>query len=158
MQPRAVHPLPAVYKATDGTIEIIEYKPLEFSVGLLRDQMTAEGAQGAAAGTVQLDVPTVVKRWLDSLLDLSLRNPLINYKKRDNSILFLSAPGILGVVENLLQNRQTLSLMGSSSNQASKEGESGLLDDRGEVGGDRNSSEALAGFLARKILLTNFPE
>ena len=158
MQPRSIHPLPAVYRATDGTIEIIEYKPLEFSVGLLREQMAAEGAQGAAAGTVQLDVPTVVKRWLDSLLDLSLRNPLIKYKKQHNSILFLSAPGILGVVENLLQNRQTLSLMGSSSNQATTEGESGLLDDRGEVGADRNSSEALAGFLSRKILLTNFPE
>jgi len=158
MQPRPVHPLPALYKAPDGTTQVIEYKPLEFSVGLLRDQMAAEGAHGAASGTVQLDVPTVVKRWLDSLLDLSLRNPLISYKKQVNSIHFLTAPEMLGVVEDLLQNRQTLALVGSSSNQTSTSGDTRLLDDRGEVGGDRESGEALAGYLAKKILLTNFQE
>jgi hypothetical protein len=158
MQPRAIHPLPALYRAPDGTTQIIEYKPIEFSVGLLQEQMAAEGAHGTASGTVQLDVPPVVKRWLDSLLDLSLRNPLISYKKRENSIHFLSAPEILGVVEDLLQNRQTLALVASSSNQASENGDSGLLDVRGEVGGDRNSSEVLAGYLAKKMLLTNFQE
>jgi len=158
MQPRAIHPLPALYRAPDGSTQVIEYKPIEFSVGLLQEQMAAEGAHGTAAGTVQLDVPTVVKRWLDSLLDLSLRNPLISYKKRENSIHFLSAPEILGVVEDLLQNRQTLALVASSSNEASANGESGLLDVRGEVGGDRNSSTILAGYLAKKMLLTNFQE
>ncbi len=158
MQPRAIHPLPALFRAPDGTTQVIEYKPVEFSVGLLQEQMAAEGAHGAAAGTVQLDVPPVVKRWLDSLLDLSLRNPLISYKKRENSIHFLTAPEILGIVEDLLQNRQTLTLVASNSNQAKDNGESGLLDVRGEVGGDRNSSEVLAGFLAKKMLLTNFQE
>ncbi len=158
MQPRAIHPLPALYKAPDGSTQVIEYKPIEFSVGLLQEQLSAEGSHGTAAGTVQLDVPPVVKRWLDSLLDLSLRNPLISYKKRENSIHFLSAPEILGVVEDLLQNRQTLALVSSNSNVASANGESGLLDVRGEAGGDRNSSEILASYLAKKMLLTNFQE
>ena len=158
LRPRPIHPLPALYRDLDGTTQVIEYKPVEFSVGLLQEQMAAEGAHGAAAGTVQLDVPPVVKRWLDSLLDLSLRNPLISYKKRENSIHFLSAPGILGVVEDLLQNRQTLTLVASSSSQANENGDSGLLDVRGEVGGDPNSTNVLAGYLAKKMLLTNFQE
>ena len=158
MQPRSVHPLPAVFKAPDGTIQIIEYKPLEFSVALLREQMATEGAQGAAAGTIQLDVPIVVKRWLDSLLDLSLRNPLIKYRERENSIQIVSAKEILGLVENLLQNKETLSLTSDIMGKNNPNSEGGLLDARGEAGGIRNSSEALAGLLARKILLTNLQE
>jgi len=158
MQPRSIRPLPASYTSPDGTIKVVEYQPLEFSVGLLREQMSAEGAHGAAAGTVQLNVPTVVKRWLDSLLDLSLRNPLINYKKRDNSIHFLSAPEILGVMEDLLQNRQTLTLSPSNSSQSTSITDNGLLDERGQVKADRNSSSALAELLSKKILLTNFQE
>ena len=158
MQPRSIRPLPASYTSPDGTIKVVEYQPLEFSVGLLREQMSAEGAHGAAVGTIGLDVPPVVKRWLDSLLDLSLRNPLINYKKRDNSIHILSAPEILGVVENLLQNRQTLTLSPSNSSQATSVIDNGLLDERGQVKADRNSSAALAELLSKKILLTNFQE
>lgn len=158
MQPRSIRPLPASYTSPDGTIKVVEYQPLEFSVGLLREQLSAEGAHGAAVGTIGLDVPPVVKRWLDSLLDLSLRNPLINYKKRDNSIHFLSAPEILGVVEDLLQNRQILTLSPSNSSQSTSITDNGLLDERGQVKADRNSSSALAELLSKKILLTNFQE
>ena len=119
LRPRPIRPIPAVFKSPDGTVQVIEYKPIEFSVNLLKKQMSEEGGQGAAASTLDLNVPPVVRRWLDSLLDLSLRNPLINYRG-SNSVRILSAPGILGVLENLLQNNQTLTLVPSRPSKGSE--------------------------------------
>ena len=146
IRPRPIRPLPATFVTPDGATTVVEYKPLEFTVDMLRAQMDAEGAQGAAAGKVTLDVPPVVKRWLDSLLDLSARNPLINFKEPSSCVPLLSAPEILGVMENLLQNRQSLTLVSSS----------GDLDDRGQLVGARTGTAVLTEALADKVLLTKF--
>lgn len=146
MRPTPIRPLPVSYIASDGTTRVVEYQPLDFSVNLLKEQMSAEGASGTAAGTVGLNVPQVVKRWLDSLLDLSARNPLINFKEPRSCVPLLSAPEILGVIEDLLQNRQQLTLISSSAE----------LDDRGQVGAIRNASAELAQALSMKTLLTKF--
>ncbi len=146
LRPRPIRPLPASFTAPDGTTQVVEYQPIDFSVNLLKSQLSAEGAQGAAAGAVGINVPTVVRKWLDSLLDLSARNPLISFKEPSTCVPLLSAPEILGIIEDLLQNRQTLSVVSSSVE----------LDDRGQVGQDRDASKELAEFLSKKILLTKF--
>lgn len=146
MRPRPIRPLPATFTKPDGSVEVVEYKPIDFSVNLLKEQMSAEGAHGAAASTVGLNVPPVVKRWLDSLLDLSARNPLINFKEPRSCVPLLAAPEILGIIEDLLQNRQTLTLISGTAE----------LDDRGQLIGERDASAALAEALSKKLLLTKF--
>lgn len=158
LRPRPIRPIPAIFKSPDGTVQVIEYKPIEFSVNLLKQQLSNEGAKGAAASTLDLNVPPVVRRWLDSLLDLSLRNPLINYRG-SNSVRILSAPGILGVLENLLQNNQTLTLVPSRPSKGSDEKvDSTILDARGEVVGAGDSASRISEALSKKILVTDFPE
>ena len=158
LRPRPIRPIPAVFKSPDGTVQVIEYKPIEFSVNLLKKQMSEEGGQGGAASTLDLNVPPVVRRWLDSLLDLSLRNPLINYRG-SNSVRILSAPGILGVLENLLQNNQTLTLVPSRPSKGSEStADTTILDARGEVAGGGDSASTIAEALSKKIIITDFPE
>ena len=116
--------------------------------------MSEEGGQGAAASTLDLNVPPGVRRWLDSLLDLSLRSPLINYRG-SNSVRILSAPGILGVLENLLQNNQTLTLVASRPSKGSEStADTTILDARGEVAGDGDSASTIAEALSKKIIIT----
>lgn len=159
MRPRPIRPLPATFKAPDGTTQVIEYQPIDFSVNLIRKQFESEGVQGTASSTLDLNVPPVVKRWLDSLLDLSLRNPLINFKGRDRSIEIVSAPGFLGLIEDMLQNNQTLAMLSTgSSGQASDSGESGAVDIRGELVGDKNSTSTLAEALSKKMIFTSLRE
>lgn len=159
LRPRPIRPLPAVFKSPNGSVEVVEYKPIEFNVNLLKKQITAEGGQGAAASTLDLNVPPVVRRWLDSLLDLSLRNPLINYKGAGNAVQILSAPNFLGILEDLLQNNQTLTLVPSrpSKGKAASE-DSSVLDIRGEIVGDPESISKLAEALSKKIIVTDNPE
>jgi hypothetical protein len=159
MRPRPIRPMPAQYRAPDGSTQVIEYQPLEFNVKMLKDQMSAEGAQGAASGAIGLNVPPVVKRWLDSLLDLSARNPLINFKNPESCAPILAAPEILGVIEDLLQNRQILTLANSpfTSGDTSRD-EIGILDDRGQLAAGRESTDMLAEGLSRKTLFTKFGE
>ena len=148
LRPRAITPMPVAFQTSDGTVQRINYQPIEFSVGMLKDQLSAEGAGGQAAGAIGLNVPPVIKRWLDSLLDLSARNPLINFKEPRSCVPLLSAPKLLGVIENLLQNRQTLTLISSNAQ----------LDDRGNVAGNREAEGQLAQMLSQMTLLTKFSE
>jgi SpoU rRNA methylase family enzyme len=149
--------MPAVYKKPDGSVEVVEYQPIEFSVKLLRDQLSAEGAGGAASSRVELNVPPVVKRWLDSLLDLSARNPLINFRSPATCVPVLAAPEILGVMEDLLQNRQIMTLASNpfTSGDPTKD-ETHVLDDRGQLAGGRKSTEIIAEALSQKIIYTKF--
>ena len=106
-----IYPIPARVIRPDGSIEIVEYKPQEFSINLLKEAMTAEGGQ-TRAGLLANDAPPRIKRWKDSLLDLSLRNPLINYRfPASSSATLMLPPGSLGTVEDLLQNGQELPLL-----------------------------------------------
>ena len=158
LRPRPIRPLPAIFKNPDGSTQVVEYQPMEFSVNLLQKQIAAEGGQGSAASTLDLNVPPVVKRWLDSLLDLSLRNPLINYRG-SGAVQILSAPSFLGSLEDLLQNNQTLALVPSRPRAKLNPSEdSGLLDVRGELVEDPSSTSALVEALSKKIIISNFPE
>jgi len=157
MRPRPTRPMPATYVKSDGSTEVFEYQPVEFSVGMLKDKLSAEGAHGSASGAVGLNVPPVVKRWLDSLLDLSARNPLINFKEPKSCVPLLAAPEILGLIEDLLQNKESLTLANSPWFKPDAEGNEGdLLDDRRQLGIGQNSGAELAEALSKKILHSKF--
>lgn len=157
MRPRPILPLPASFIKPDGSVEIVEYKPVEFSVKMLQDQLHAEGAQGSISGAVNSNMPPVVKRWLDALLDLSLRNPLINFKEPESSISLLVAPKMLGPLEDLLQNGQPLRL---EQNLFIKSGEQSkpveIVDERGQVRVGEDIDTTLIQALAQKVLLTKY--
>lgn len=95
-------PLPTRTVRADGTVELTEYRPAELSIALLDRAIAAEA--NTTIGLQANDAPPRVKRWMDSLLDLSLRNPLLNYRFPQSSSVSLMLPeGTLGRLEDLLQ-------------------------------------------------------
>lgn len=114
--PQQVLPMPIRRTRSDGTVEIIEYKPEEFTVNLLLEQLTKEliGKEKGFSG-VDLDVPPRLQTWLDSLLDLSLRNPLINFRFPRTSLPLLIPSGSLGAVEDILAQETPMSIIAVES-------------------------------------------
>ncbi|MFC5379320.1 DUF4011 domain-containing protein [Aquipuribacter nitratireducens] len=102
-----VVPLPAVAQHATGEVTVVEYVPAVHSsppaaVPLPRHQ-TSSGTMSTAP------VPPRVAQWKNALLDLSLRNRLINFT--DRSGIALAVPdGELGRVEDLLHGSGALSL------------------------------------------------
>ncbi|CAN5298773.1 DUF3320 domain-containing protein [soil metagenome] len=105
-----VLPIPARIIHPDGNVEIVEYAPQAFTINLLREAIRAEG--GALRATLDVNAaPARVKQWKNSLLDLSLRNPLIKQRKSSGTSLGLMVPrGTLGTMEDLLQSGRELEL------------------------------------------------
>ena len=103
-------PLPVRHVEDDGTVSIVEYRAAEASLDLLREAISRRGA-GTATGVLSREAPLRVKRWQDALLDLSRRNPLLNFRfpERSSVSLYLTEPA-LGVVEDLLQGGQSIRL------------------------------------------------
>jgi hypothetical protein len=114
--PQQVLPMPIRRTRSDGTVELIEYKPEEFTVNLLLEQLTKElvGKDKGFSG-VDLDVPPRLQTWLDSLLDLSLRNPLINFRFPRTSLPLLIPSGSLGAVEDILAQETPMSIIAVES-------------------------------------------
>src|SRR3712207_2851565 len=90
-------PLPARTRGRDGTVHVVEYRPAVHSVaarpvvegppcphGLPAGARRELGSGGGQAGPPAAGgpVPVRVQQWKNSLLDLSLRNRLINYSER----------------------------------------------------------------------------
>ncbi len=105
---RPIHPLPARFVKENGEVEVVEYRPAVVDMDMLRERFAKRDA--IAANTVSLSVPPTVRRWLDSLLDLSLRNPLINFANKRSAVRLLIPTGSLGVVEDLLQSQKQFQL------------------------------------------------
>lgn len=128
-----INPMDAISVAPDGTVTVTEYKPQETDLAILRAAQEAE--EGRVGNTVKLDVPPVVKKWLDSLLDLSLRNPLINMRERQTSVKILAPADSLGLLEDALQKdkvfRLTPGLM--KSNEKGEAESVDATNDRGEA-------------------------
>lgn len=106
-----VMPLPARIKRPDGSIEIVEYKPQEFTLAMIQEKLAQATNGRVGSSGASLNVPPRVKRWLDNLLDLSLRNPLINFRWPSSSVPILLGPGMAGTFEDLLQRGQALRLL-----------------------------------------------
>jgi hypothetical protein len=109
-----VLPIPARIVHDDGTIEIVEYKPQDFAINLLQQALKVENG-GTRSGLGAGAAPPRVERWKNSLLDLSLRNPLIKQRTTTSaSSVSLAVPrGTLGTIEDLLQSGHELQLLPS---------------------------------------------
>lgn len=109
--PRQVLAMPIRRVLPDGTVEIFEYRPEEFTVNMLLDKLSAEMAgKDSGFSGIDLDVPPRLRIWLDSLLDLSLRNPLINFRFPRTSLPLLIPPGAIGAVEDMLAQETPLTV------------------------------------------------
>ncbi|WP_369253303.1 DUF4011 domain-containing protein [Geodermatophilus amargosae] len=67
-------PLPARTRGPDGSVQVIEYRPADHDPAVRPAGRHAAPVPGSRPG-----VPPRVQQWKNSLLDLSLRNRLINY-------------------------------------------------------------------------------
>lgn len=103
-----IYPMPAKFVEADGNVTIVEYKPEEVDLAFLREAFNQK--DGRTGNTLKLDVPPVVKKWLDSLLDLSLRNPLINMRERATNLRLLLPNETLGLLEDGLQAEKAFQL------------------------------------------------
>lgn len=101
-------PLPAVRRLPSGQVEEIHYIPTRHSVAPSEQPPeaipSAEAVESKAA-----PVPQRVRMWKNSLLDLSLRNRLINYSERSGVPLILS-PGVIAQLEDRLHNGRSVAL------------------------------------------------
>lgn len=148
-------PMPARFVAPNGEVIITEYKPEHVSLSVLRDAY--EKKEGVAGNRITLDVPTVVRRWLDSLLDLSLRNPLINFKDRNTNLKLLVPSKSLGDLEDLLHNDLSFQITFGKS-KATEDGNllvqvDGAETDRGEA--TKVNEAYYINSLAKQIIHTN---
>ena len=135
--PLSVNPLPVRYVTPEGNIELVEYKPAEINASILKERLANEAKAGSILGAAAIDAPFVVKRWLDSLLDLSLRNPLINFREPQSCIPLVTVPDTLSTIEDMLQLNQTLTIAPNGlAMQNLKTGQISTLDisdERGQV-------------------------
>jgi len=150
-----LYPMPARFIEANGEVTLVEYIPAEVSIDLLRDAYAAK--DGKSANTLRLDVPANVKTWLDGLLDLSLRNPLISIKNRKTSLKLLLPEKALGLLEDALQDDKVFTLNSAIGQTAS--GELIQLDLEGDRGAAQAGVEAeLIELFSKKVLITDADE
>ncbi|MGY1601611.1 DUF4011 domain-containing protein [Geodermatophilus sp. SYSU D00815] len=95
-------PLPARARDADGVLKIVEYRPAA--------HRHASPAAVPHAGAARPDAPPRVQQWKNALLDLSLRNRLINYSGRSGLPLVVPAES-LGILENFVHDGTPLTLL-----------------------------------------------
>lgn len=101
-----IYPLPSRTVKPDGQIEVIEYQPTSGPV------IKPYEASGATHTAEVQQVPPRVQQWKNALLDLSLRNKLINYTDRSGYRIEIPGP-ILGYFEDAINEGMPISLLGS---------------------------------------------
>ncbi|MCU1613304.1 MAG: putative ATP-dependent helicase, partial [Frankiales bacterium] len=98
-------PLPARARDADGVLSIVEYHPAVHSA-------PARPVDHPPAVSARPEAPPRVQQWKNALLDLSLRNRLINYSARSG--LGLTLPGdALGILENFVHDGTPITLLAS---------------------------------------------
>jgi SpoU rRNA methylase family enzyme len=152
-----VVPMPARFEKQDGTVEVHEYKPAEFTYNMLIDRLSVElKDKGRSANLLNTSVPPRLKVWLDSLLDLTLRNPLINFRNPRTSVQLIMAPGLISSLEDMISAGEVFSLAAYSMERF---GGRDVMDKRGQAALpvlDRGVDE-LADALRQKVVITRFP-
>ena len=108
----AILPLPARVRDTAGAVTIVEYRPQERSEPAGLPQGNGP-APDRSTGPQAAGVPPRVTAWKNSLLDLSLRNRLINLPEARSGASLLVPPGRLGSIEDLLNDSTALTLLPS---------------------------------------------
>ncbi|MGY1986862.1 DUF4011 domain-containing protein [Blastococcus sp. SYSU DS0669] len=96
-------PLPARARTPEGLLQVVEYRPAEHSAPALP-------APAVGAAPQRPEAPPRVQQWKNALLDLSLRNRLINYSERAG--LPLTLPGTaLPILDNFLHDGTPITLL-----------------------------------------------
>ncbi|HEU4546829.1 MAG TPA: DUF4011 domain-containing protein, partial [Microlunatus sp.] len=105
-----VYPLPARRERADGVVEVIEYVPPA-------QPTPPASAGGGGASPTDLPertpaepAPPRVQAWKNALLDLTLRNKLLNLRQPMTQVPLLLPPEHLGVLANQLQDGRTVSV------------------------------------------------
>jgi hypothetical protein len=96
-------PLPARARDADGVLTVVEYHPAVHSA-------PARPVDHAPAEDPRPQAPARVQQWKNALLDLSLRNRLINYTPRAGLGLTLPAEA-LGILENFVHDGTPITLL-----------------------------------------------
>lgn len=100
-----IFPLPARRPTTDGGVQVFEYAPRgERERTIVIDRPGARNDERAGA-----PVPPRVQGWKNSLLDLTLRNRLINYTDKAG-VKIVVPEGRLGAIEDLVSAGRPLTL------------------------------------------------
>ncbi|MCC9186221.1 hypothetical protein MMAG44476_34741 [Mycolicibacterium mageritense DSM 44476 = CIP 104973] len=105
-----IYPLPSRSTDADGNVVVAEYKP---GAGPVFEPYVATGAKAVAQTET---VPARVRQWKNALLDLSLRNKLINYTDRAGYRLDVPAPA-LSRFEDAVNAGARINLLGSDEVQ-----------------------------------------
>jgi hypothetical protein len=98
-------PLPARTRGRDGAVQVVEYRPAVHSVPARPVERTP-----VTSVPGRPEIPARVQQWKNSLLDLSLRNRLINYSERAGLPLTVPASH-LAVLEDLLHSGTAVQLL-----------------------------------------------
>jgi hypothetical protein len=103
-------PLPARRRSEDG-VQVFEYKPAVHS-SPTRIVVRAGARDDASQATADDTVPVRIQQWKNALLDLSLRNRLINFSER-SSIRLVVPDEQLGTIEDIINAEDPLGLVPS---------------------------------------------
>jgi hypothetical protein len=100
-------PLPARVRDAEGVTQVVQYVPAVHGA----PSIVVAGTRRSPDGEIQREVPARVQSWKNSLLDLSLRNRLINLPAQRASASLVVPDGQLGAVEDLLNAGVPLRLL-----------------------------------------------
>ncbi|MCV2488187.1 DUF4011 domain-containing protein [Geodermatophilus sp. YIM 151500] len=116
-----IRPLPARARDAEGVLHVVEYAAAEHGG-------PAHPAPPRAPGSTRPEPPPRVQQWKNALLDLSLRNRLINYTERSG--LGLAVPGpALGILANFVSDGTPITLL-PADRLTPEQQEGGLADAR----------------------------
>lgn len=108
-----IFPLPAVARLESGAWQTVVYQPAHHSVAPA--EAAATERETARAVTAEgKPIPARVQRWKNSLLDLSLRNRLINFSDR-GAVRLHVPPARLGDLEDLVNSGRQVQLASSDA-------------------------------------------
>ena len=139
-----VLPVPARRQRPDGVVEVVEYQAPTVTLG---EGTPAAAAPGPARTRAATPVPPRVQAWKNELLDLTLRNPLLNLG-RVTQLPLVIPDGTLGTFARMLSagdafaTRAVDNLVGNVIAEVSR--------------GDRLPGDALRSMLAQKSLFSRF--
>ncbi len=113
-----VYPLPARRERSDGVVEVIEYvPPSQPATAPSTTSISADSAREtenrvpARSGAQPAEpVPPRVQSWKNSLLDLTLRNKLLNLRQPMTQVPLLLPAEHLGALADQLQDGRTISV------------------------------------------------
>jgi hypothetical protein len=152
---RVITPMPARFVRPDGGVDVVEYRPEELSIArLIAEVNEAVSRNKVSAKGIDTDVPPRLKKWLDDLLDLSLTNPLINFRAPVRSLAVMPPLGALGTLEDLLH--QSIDFEIRALTARNNDGEAVALQaDRGVALDSKVESIVKQGF-SRRLLYGNY--